>query len=168
MFGVPYFLRMKKNKVIEMLLGDGKVAVAIDGSKASVALLETAFKTLGDNAVGIAVVSTKTPLAQLSLIKKLDGWLPLKTVKIDVSKVKNLDVNTDIGKEKYSAIVFEAILNAAGKDGFWTVYSGLTADRALFEPNIATLVDNLGLVVPYVELDITTDEINVDFPRINI
>lgn len=151
-----------EQKLAEIIKNDNRVAIAVDGGLPSIALFDIAYKILGENALGIAVVTQQTNSATIEKFSRLKADYPLTVIKINSGKLSDIDTDTASGKIKLLSIILQKTMHEANKQGFATVYSGMTADN-LSNSGKMEILDSFQIVAPFIEINAFEKDIENNF-----
>lgn len=151
-----------KQKISKIIENDKRIAIAVDGNLASIALLDMAVNILGeDDVIGFSVVTEQSSDEYLELLEGLQANYPLIILKVEYNKLKDNQAKTNIEKSKVLSIILQKIMHQANLKGFATVYSGLTADnKNSFKVEV---INNLQVIAPFIEVNAYNNDIKAMF-----
>ena len=139
-----------------------KVAIALSGGADSACLLKAAVKAIGSkNVLAITVHSEFMPKVELAVAKRFSQLAGVEHVVIEVCALDNEFVAANGPKRCYycKRVIFTEILNQAWVHGIKAVMDGTNADDTLdYRPGMEALSE-LGIISPFLELDMKKSDI---------
>jgi pyridinium-3,5-biscarboxylic acid mononucleotide sulfurtransferase len=152
----------KWQKVSELLMAQGRVAVAFSGGVDSALLLKLAVDALGsENVLALTAVTELNPARELVSARQIADLCGARLIEVPIAALSVPEVAANPRERCYHCkkAIFGALLRAAEREGFHALLDGSNAsDRGDFRPG-KRAAQELGVLSPFDLADITKAEI---------
>ena len=163
-------IKDKYEKLLAEIKSYGKLAVAFSGGVDSTLLLKAAYDALGKNALAVTVKSDFMPKSEIEEAKNIANDIGVEQVmmNIDVLEYTNIAKNPFDRCYHCKAAIFTKIMEEMEKRGFDKIAEGSNLDDINdYRPGFKA-VEELGVVSPLLDVEITKEEIRELAKELNL